>query len=233
MGTFTTQSDLDVIELDELHYRNASYSMTEPEEEQGMEGTALVFLFSSESDLIKPCLHESDVTNPFEGTIIAPDEPLLCSEESPPVTLSELDDVSRLAELSEENVLPTCLNGFCSQPMADAADFPGSIILSPAEASCYPSKQNGDESVARNPKTDVMMTHSMDAANSFQKLLQFAMSQDPSETDATETSAQSVAANSVSTSTETNNTAPDSVVVDNQKRKGKGNKNKKNTKKRP
>ncbi len=249
---FTDQSDLDVTEPDELQDQtNASYStMTEcliPEEEQGTEGTThVLFSFPSELHLIKPCLHEPGVVEPFENTIIPQNEPFpCCSEKLPPVTLGEPDDVSRLAELSEENLLPTCLDG-CYQPI-DADNYPGSIspLPLPTDASCYPSKQNEDESaVAQNifqkqadkemaalpvPKTCVMMTHSTNAANSFQKLLQFAMSQDPSpsETDATETATQPVAAESSSTNPET---TPDSGVVGNQKRKGK-NKNKKNKRK--
>lgn len=187
--TFTNQSDLDVTEPDELQDQNASHSMTEcliiREEEQGTEVTH-VFSLPSELDLIKPSAWTRCRWTP---TIIPQNEPLPdCSEDSsPPVTLSEPADVSRLAELSEENLLPTCLDGCCSQPI-DAEDYPCSISLSPSptDASCYPCKQNEDESaVAQNIfQKQIMMTHLTNAAKYFQKITQLAMSQDPSETDA-------------------------------------------------
>ncbi|EFX88908.1 hypothetical protein DAPPUDRAFT_95725 [Daphnia pulex] len=144
--TFTNQSDLDVTEPDELQDQNASYSMTEcliiPEEEQGTEGTTHVFSFPSELDLIKPCLHEPGVAEPLKDTIIPQNEPFPdCSEDSSP-------------------------------PVTHAEDYPGSISLSPSptDASCYPYKQNEDESaVAQNIfQKQMMMTHSTNAAKSFQ-----------------------------------------------------------------
>ena len=53
---------------------------------------------------------------------------------------------------------------------------------------------NKVEPSLRVPPTDLMTTHSSNAAKSFQKLLQFAMSQDPSETDISATSTQVEAA---------------------------------------
>ena len=79
--------------------------------------------------------------------------------------------------------------------------------------------QNKDEPSLRVPPTDLMAMHSSNAAKSFQKLLQFAMSQGPSETDVSATSTQVEAAA---------DSSPEQTgsVARNQRSNGKGKKKK-------
>jgi hypothetical protein len=83
--------------------------------------------------------------------------------------------------------------------------------------------QNKDEPSLRVPPTDLMATHSSNAAKSFQKLLQFAMSQGPSETDVSATSTQVEAA--ADSSLEQTDATTGSVAR-NQRSKGKSKKKK-------
>ena len=83
--------------------------------------------------------------------------------------------------------------------------------------------QDKDEPSLRVPPTDLMATHSSNAAKSFQKLLQFAMSQGPSETDVSATSTQ-VEAAADSSPEQTDETT--GSVARNQRSKGKGKKKK-------
>ena len=88
--------------------------------------------------------------------------------------------------------------------------------------------QDKDEPSLRVPPTDLMATHSSNAAKSFQKLLQFAMSQQgPSETDvsATSTQVESAAASSPDVLEQTDQTTG-SVARNQQRSKGKSKKKK-------
>jgi uncharacterized membrane protein YraQ (UPF0718 family) len=82
---------------------------------------------------------------------------------------------------------------------------------------------NKDEPSLRVPPTDLMTTHSSNAAKSFQKLLQFAMSQGSSETDVSATSTQ-VEPAADSSPEQTDETT--GSVARNQRSKGKSKKKK-------
>lgn len=215
---------LDVTEPDELQDRIALYPMADEclilEEEQTIEESTLVDSpFPSEPNLIKPgCLRERDAAKSFKET--SQNEPLPFSEESTSVTP---DDVSSLAELTEKNVLATCLDD-CPRPVAYAVDFAGSPSPSPTDANCDPSKQNEDEFVAQKSNVEAMKTHLMIATGSYEKLLEFAITQGSSDTDADEASAESVSTGSTTTSGET--TTPHAVVVGDRKRRNTNKKNK-------
>jgi uncharacterized membrane protein YraQ (UPF0718 family) len=83
--------------------------------------------------------------------------------------------------------------------------------------------QDKDEPSLRVPPTDLMTTHSSNAAKSFQKLLQFVMSQGPSETDVSATSTQ-VEPAADSSPEQTDETT--GSVARNQRSKGKSKKKK-------
>jgi hypothetical protein len=84
-------------------------------------------------------------------------------------------------------------------------------------------KSTDKEESMRVAPTDLMTTHSSNAAKSFQKLLQFVMSQGPSETDVSAASTQ-VEAAADSSPEQTDETT--GSVARNQRRKGKGKKKK-------
>ena len=87
--------------------------------------------------------------------------------------------------------------------------------------------QNKDEPSLRVPPTDLMATHSSNAAKSFQKLLQFAMSQQgPSETDVSATSTQVESAAASSPVLEQTDQTTGSVARNQQRSKGKSKKKK-------
>jgi hypothetical protein len=87
--------------------------------------------------------------------------------------------------------------------------------------------QDKDEPSLRVPPTDLMATHSSNAAKSFQKLLQFAMSQQgPSETDVSATSTQVESAAASSPVLEQTDQTTGSVARNQQRSKGKSKKKK-------
>lgn len=197
----TDQSGFDVTVPDELQDESASSVMPEsfiPEEEQGMEEKSLVLSVEHGFD-------EPDVVVPCEDTIIPQSELLPSSEESQPITPNEPSDIPRPTEIIEESLVPTCLDA-CTQPTSDVVDLP----------------------MAENSETQiphvVMMTHSSNAAKSFQRLLESAMSPAPSESEVTATPTQSVADDSSHIPERTDETT-DSVAR-NQRRKGKNQKKK-------
>ena len=87
--------------------------------------------------------------------------------------------------------------------------------------------QDKDEPSLRVPPTDLIATHSSNAAKSFQKLLQFAMSQQgPSETDVSATSTQVESAAASSPVLEQTDQTTGSVARNQQRSKGKSKKKK-------
>ena len=149
--------------------------VTVPEENQNEGATNVT------SECLKPedapdvewSVHElDDVVVPFGDTISLKSEPLPPrTEETSPgrnvaVTLNEPNDIPRLAQNEDE----------------------------PAVASRIVQNSTDKEELLRVSPTEIMTMHSTNAAKSFQKLLQFAMSQGPSETDVSATSTQVEAA---------------------------------------
>jgi hypothetical protein len=146
--------------------------VTVPEENQSEGATNFT------SECLKPedapdvewSVHElDDVVVPFGDTISLKSEPLppRTEETSPAVTLNnEPNDIPRLAQNEDE----------------------------PAVASRIVQNSTDKEELLRVSPTEIMTMHSTNAAKSFQKLLQFAMSQGPSETDVSATSTQVEAA---------------------------------------
>ena len=114
------------------------------------------------------CVHELlDVVVPIEDTISQSEPvPPRTEETSPAVIHNEPNDIPQLAQNKDESSV----------------------------AHNIVQKSTDKEESMRVAPTDLMTTHSSNAAKSFQKLLQFAMSQDPSETDVSATSTQVEAA---------------------------------------
>jgi hypothetical protein len=137
-----------------------------------------------------------DVDVPFEDTI-SQSEPVPPSSEetSPALTPNEPNDVPQLAQNKDESSV----------------------------AHNIVQKSTDKEETMRVAPTDLMTTHSSNAAKSFQKLLQFAMAQGPSETDVSATSTQ-VEAAADSSPEQTDETT--GSVARNQRSKGKSKKKK-------
>ena len=143
------------------------------------------------------CVHELlDVVVPFEDTISQSEPvPPRTEETSPVATPNEPNDIPQLAQNKDESSV----------------------------AHNIVQKSTDKEESMRVAPTDLMTTHSSNAAKSFQKLLQFAMSQDPSETDISATSTQVEAATD-SSPEQTDETT--GSVARNQRSKGKSKKKK-------
>ena len=143
------------------------------------------------------CVDElMDVDVPFEDTI-SQSEPVPPSSEetSPALTPNEPNDIPQLAQNKDESSV----------------------------AHNIVQKSTDKEETMRVAPTDLMNTHSSNAAKSFQKLLQFAMAQGPSETDvsATSTQVETAASSSPEQTDETTGS-----VARNQRSKGKSKKKK-------
>ena len=144
------------------------------------------------------CVHELlDVDVPIEDIISQSESvpPISSEETSPVMTPNEPNDIPQLAQNKDESSV----------------------------AHNIVQKSTDKEESMRVAPTDLMTTHSSNAAKSFQKLLQFAMSQGPSETDVSATSTQVEEA--VSSSPEQTDETTGSVAR-NQRSKGKGKKKK-------
>jgi hypothetical protein len=141
-------------------------------------------------------LSVDELLDVFEDTI-SQSEPVPASyeETSPAVTPNEPNDIPQLAQNKDES----------------------SVAHNIAQ------KSTDKEESMRVAPTDLMTTHSSNAAKSFQKLLQFVMSQGPSETDVSAASTQ-VEAAADSSPEQTDETT--GSVARNQRRKGKGKKKK-------
>ena len=143
------------------------------------------------------CVHELlDVVVPIKDTI-SQSKPIPPSSEetSPAVIHNEPNDIPQLAQNKDESSV----------------------------AHNIVQKSTDKEESMRVAPTDLMTTHSSNAAESFQKLLQFAMSQDPSETDISATTTQVEAATD-SSPEQTDETT--GSVARNQRSKGKSKKKK-------
>ena len=137
-----------------------------------------------------------DVDVPIEDIISQSESvPPRTEETSPVVTPNEPNDIPQLAQNKDESSV----------------------------AHNIVQKSTDKEETMRVAPTDLMNTHSSNAAKSFQKLLQFAMAQGPSETDVSATSTQ-VEAAADSSPEQTDETT--GSVARNQRSKGKGKKKK-------
>jgi uncharacterized membrane protein YraQ (UPF0718 family) len=144
------------------------------------------------------CVHELlDVVVPIKDTI-SQSKPIPPSSEetSPAVIHNEPNDIPQLAQNKDESSV----------------------------AHNIVQKSTDKEESMRVAPTDLMTTHSSNAAKSFQKLLQFAMSQDPSETYISATSTQVEAA--TDSSPEQTDETTGSVARNQQRSKGQGKKKK-------
>ena len=144
------------------------------------------------------CVHELlDVDVRIEDIISQSESvpPISFEETSPVVTPNEPNDIPQLAQNKDES----------------------------SSAHNIVQKSTDKEQSMRVAPTDLMTTHSSNAAKSFQKLLQFAMAQGPSETDVSATSTQ-VEAAADSSPEQTDETT--GSVARNQRSKGKGKKKK-------
>ena len=143
------------------------------------------------------CVHELlDVDVPIEDIISQSESVPPSSEEtSPALTPNEPNDIPQLAQNKDESSV----------------------------AHNIVQKSTDKEETMRVAPTDLMNTHSSNAAKSFQKLLQFAISQGPSETDVSATSTQ-VEAAADSSPEQTDETT--GSVARNQRSKGKSKKKK-------
>ena len=141
-------------------------------------------------------LSVDELLDVFEDTI-SQSEPVPPSSEetSPALTPNEPNDIPQLAQNKDESSV----------------------------AHNIVQKSTDKEESMRVAPTDLMTTHSSNAAKSFQKLLQFAMAQGPSETDvsATSTQVETAASSSPEQTDETTGS-----VAGNQRSKGKSKKKK-------
>jgi uncharacterized membrane protein YraQ (UPF0718 family) len=142
-------------------------------------------------------LSVDELLDVFEDTISQSESvpPISSEETSPVMTPNEPNDIPQLAQNKDESSV----------------------------AHNIVQKSTDKEESMRVAPTDLMTTHSSNAAKSFQKLLQFAMSQDPSETDISATTTQVEAATD-SSPEQTDETT--GSVARNQRSKGKGKKKK-------
>lgn len=150
------------------------------------------------------CVHELDNAVravPFKDTISQSEPaPPSTEEASPAVTPNQPNGIPKLAQNKDESVEHKIVQ-----------------------------KSTQKEESLRVPPTDIMTTHSSNTAKSFQKLLQFAVSQGPSKTDVSATSTQVEAVADSSLEQQTDETT--ASVARNQRSiegKGKKKKNKRN-----
>ena len=142
-------------------------------------------------------LSVDELLDVFEDTISQSESvpPISSEETSPVMTPNEPNDIPQLAQNKDESSV----------------------------AHNIVQKSTDIEETMRVAPTDLMNTHSSNAAKSFQKLLQFAMAQGPSETDdsATSTQVETAASSSPEQTDETTGS-----VARNQRSKGKSKKKK-------